>query len=167
MSKENSYLKSFFSKKERNDDARTDNTDDYTIKRNQKVDIIIRIFAVVCAIIVWVYAVTSNSTTKEFQNIPVTVKRIAMVETQGYTIQYEDLKVNFKIQGKVAIASQVTEKSIEVYADVSTVKLSDITDSQVFKLPLIYNLPSDVVCIEKSQEYIEVTITKITSGIKK
>ena len=90
-----------------------------------------------------------------------------MVETQGYTIQYEDLKVNFKIQGKVAIASQVTEKSIEVYADVSTVKLSDITDSQVFKLPLIYNLPSDVVCIEKSQEYIEVTITKITSGIKK
>lgn len=134
---------------------------DYTVNRNKRVDVVIGIFAAVCAIIIWIYAVTMGENTKEFQNIPVTVKRVSIVSTQGYDIQYSDLRVNFKIQGSGAAVSQVSEKSIEVYADLSTVNLTDITDTKVVDLPLVFNVPSDVRCLEKSQEYIKVTITKI------
>lgn len=150
-----------FSKKENEDVSSQGNFGEYTLKKNKKVDVAIGIFAAICAILIWVYAVTNGDATKEFQNIPVTVKRISIVSTQGYDIQYSDLRVNFKIQGSGATVSQVSEKSIEVYADLSTVNLTEITDTQHIRLPLVYNVPSDVRCFEKSQEYIDVTISKI------
>ena len=161
MNKGVSDYQSDFSEKENFSAERKKAPGDYTIKRNKRVDLIIGIFATICAICVWIYAVTSGDATKEFQNIPVTVKRISIVSTQGYDVQYSDLKVNFKIQGNGSSVSQISEKSIEVYADLSTINLTEITDTKVVQLPLIYNVPSDVLCLEKSQDYIRVTITKI------
>lgn len=166
MNQENSNTKSFFFNKDVPASKRENSKDDYTVKKNKRVDIFIAIFAIVCAIVVWVWAVTSGDSTKEFQNIPVTVKRVSIVSTQGYDIQYDDLRVNFKIQGNVSTVSQISEKSIEVYADLSTVNLTEITDTKIVHLPLIYNVPSDVRCLEKSQEYIAVTITKIVHNPK-
>ena len=40
LEKIKSFFVSHFSKKEKNKDMRTDETDDYTIQRNQKTDVI-------------------------------------------------------------------------------------------------------------------------------
>lgn len=149
------------SKKAENETEKKQNHGDYTINKNKRVDIAIGVFAAICAIIIWVYAVTVGDTTKEFQNIPVTVKRVSIVSTQGYDVQYSDLRVNFKIQGSGSAVSQISENSVEVYVDLSTINLTEITDVKVVELPLVFNVPGDVRCLEKSQEYIKVTITKI------
>ena len=41
------FLKSIFSKKDSSTDMRTDETDDYTVERNQKIDVIIRILSII------------------------------------------------------------------------------------------------------------------------
>ncbi|MBQ8496882.1 MAG: hypothetical protein IJ489_05425 [Clostridia bacterium] len=160
----NSLFSIFTSNSSKKEDAETEMTHhhgDYTVNKNRRVDIAIGVFAAICAIIIWVYAVTVGDTTKEFQNIPVTVKRVSIVSTQGYDVQYSDLRVNFKIQGSGSAVSQISENSVEVYVDLSTINLTEITDMKVVELPLVFNVPGDVRCLEKSQEYIKVTITKI------
>ncbi len=125
-----------------------------------RVDVAILAFSIVCAILLWSYAVTTGDATKQFQNIPVVVKRVSIVSTQGYDIQYTDVKVNFTIQGSGATISQISEKSIEAYVDLSTVNLTEITDTKIVQLPIIFNVPGDVRCFDKSKEYLEVKITK-------
>lgn len=134
---------------------------EYRVKESRKADVAILIFSIVCAMVLWVYAVTTGDAVKQFQNVPVTVKRVSIVSTQGYDIQYTDLKVNFTIQGSGATISQISEKSIEAYVDLSTVNLTEITDTKIVQLPIVFNVPGDVRCFDKSKEYIEVKITKI------
>jgi hypothetical protein len=89
------------------------------------------------------------------------MKRVSSVESKGYTVEYNTgVKVNYTIRGTVFAISQLPSKGVDVYADLSTVNLSEITDMKIVQLPLIMDLPSDISCVEKSQEYIEVIITK-------
>ena len=93
--------------------------------------------------------------------MPVNVKRVTSVESKGYKVEYNNnVKVNYTIKGTVFAISQLPPKGMDVYADLSTVNLSEITDVKIVQLPLIIDLPSDISCTEKSQEYIEVIITK-------
>lgn len=139
---------------------------EYKVKKNKRVDIALLVFSVICAMMLWMYTVTTSDATKQFQNIPVTVKRVSIVTTQGYDIQYKDLKVNFTIQGSGATISQISEKSIEAYVDLSTINLTEITDTKIVQLPIVFNVPSNVRCYDKSNEYIEVKITKIVHNFQ-
>jgi hypothetical protein len=94
-------------------------------------------------------------------NFTVNVKRVAAVESKGYKVEYNTgVKVNYTLSGTIFAISQVPAKGVDVYADLSTVNLSEITDTKIIQLPLIIDLPADITCTEKSQEYIEVVITK-------
>lgn len=163
MNKETN-LKSFFSKKEVSGAERENNKDDYTVKKNKRTDIIIGVLSLLCALVIWIYAVTSGNTTKEFINVSVKVKGMTMVTTSGFDVQYSDLKVNFKAQGSIPALNQLSEKNIDVYADLSSVNLTDIVDTKIVNLPIVYTVtadgPSGVNYFDKSQESITVTITK-------
>ena len=167
MSKENEkrIFKNPFAKKDEAVDMRTDETDDYTIKRNQRTDVIIRILSIIGAILIWIYAVSTDVATYEFKNKEVELRGVQAVETQGYTVQYDALYVTFKLQGSAGKISQIEENSAGIYADMSSVDLSDIVGSKTVKIPLVFEFPKDLTCMEKSQDYIEVVISSASSDI--
>ena len=120
-------IKLFFQKKEKQD-LRSTASGDYTVVRNRRVDMIIRIVSVVCAIAIWIFNVIGDSATKDFINFNVTAKGIALVQ-KNYTVEYDITKVNFTIQGKGTQISQISESDIEVYVDISSLNLSNINGS--------------------------------------
>lgn len=137
-----------------------DGKNDPAIKKQKRTNRIIAIFSIICAFLIWIYASSVHVTEIKYQTT-VNVKRVSTVETKGYTVEYNTgVKVNYTIRGTVFAISQIPSKGVDVYADLSTVNLSEITGVKVIQLPLIIDLPSDISCTEKSQEYIEVIITK-------
>ena len=135
-----------------------------TIKKDKRQKIGFMIFSALLAFAVWMYA--SSVTVIDFsaRSLPVTLKRVSAVESKGYKVEYNtNLIINYTIRGTVFSISQLPDSGVDIYADLSTVNLSEITDVKIVQLPLILDLPSDITCPEKSQEYIEVVITKITT----
>lgn len=133
-----------------------------TIKIQKRRNTAIAIFSLICALVIWVYACSVHLTEVKFQSIPVNVKRVSSVESKGYKVEYNNnVKINYTLKGTVFAISQIPSKGMDVYADLSAVNLSEITDMKIIQLPLIIDLPADLSCTEKSQEYIEVIITKI------
>lgn len=157
--KEKHFLKTIFTKNDRSDDMRTDETDDYTIKRNQKIDVIIRILSIIGAIVIWIYVVSTDVAGYEFKSVEVELRNIEAVEAEGFTVDYDILYVTFKVQGSAGKINGLEEESVKVYADLSSVDLSDIVDSKTIRLPIIYEIPKDLTCMEKSQDIIEVVIS--------
>lgn len=138
---------------------RTDETDDYTIKRDQKIDVIIRILSILGAIFIWIYVVSTDVASYEFKNVEVELKNIEAVEAEGFTVDYDILYVTFKVQGSAGKVSGITEDSIKVYANLSSVDLSDIVGSKTIRMSIVYEIPKDLTCMEKSQDTIEVVIS--------
>ena len=138
---------------------RTDETDDYTVERNQKIDVIIRILSIIGAIFIWIYVVSTDVASYEFKNVEVELKNIETVEAEGFTVDYDILYVTFKAQGSAGKVSGITEDSVKVYANLSSVDLSDIVGSKTIKMPIVYEIPKDLTCMEKSQDTIEVVIS--------
>lgn len=138
---------------------RTDETDDYTIKRDQKIDVIIRILSILGAIFIWIYVVSTDVASYEFKNVEVELKNIETIEAEGFNVDYDILYVTFKVQGSAGKISGITEDSVKVYANLSSVDLSDIVGSQTIKMPIVYEIPKDLTCMEKSQDTIEVVIS--------
>ena len=152
---ENAWLK-------QNSDGEDSIVNGETIKKQTRRNTAIAIFSLVCAVVIWIYACSVNLTEVKFQSIPVNVKRVSAVESKGYKVEYNNnVKINYTLKGTVFAISQIPSKGMDVYADLSTVNLSEITDMKIIQLPLVIDLPADVSCTEKSQEYIEVIITKI------
>ena len=146
-------------------DIRTSDVDESVIKKNRRIDTLIRVLSVICAILIWAYVVLSDSAVYHYRNISVTIKSETIVKSKGYTVAYDNLKVNFTVQGNAAKISQLSFGSVEVYADLSSVDLATVPegDSVTVPLPIVYKLPSDVTGLtltQKSQEYIDVVITK-------
>ena len=138
---------------------RTDETDDYTVERNQKIDVIIRILSIIGAIFIWIYVVSTDVASYEFKNVEVELKNIETVEAEGFTVDYDILYVTFKVQGSAGKVSGITDDSVKVYANLSSVDLSDIVGSKTIKMPIVYEIPKDLTCMEKSQDTIEVVIS--------
>jgi len=156
---EKHFFKSIFMKTEKTSDIRTDETDDYTIERNQKTDVIIRILSIVGAIIIWIYVVCTDVASYEFKDVAVELKNIEAIEAEGFSVHYDIPYVTFKVQGSAGKISGITENSVKVYANLSSVDLSDIVDSKTVKIPLVYEIPKDLTCMEKSQDAVEVVIS--------
>ena len=130
------------------------------LRKNKRLNMFVGIFSVLCALAIWLYASAISETEMKFQSI-VNIKHVVDTEDKGYEVEYNsDLKINFILNGKVSSISQIPNYGINVFADLSTVNLSEITNTKTVQLPLVFDLPEGVTCIEKSKEYIEVTITK-------
>ncbi len=157
-------LKNFFVKKETQDMRETD-SNDYTVASSRRVDMILRIVSLFCAIVIWVLIVIGDSATMEFKNFSVTVKGGSILQ-RTYEIDYDFTQVNFEIQGKGNEISQISENDIQVYVDLSSVSinLTNSEEPQTFDLPLIYEAKhkdsTSIVFVQKSRESIKVTFTK-------
>ena len=135
-----------------------------TSRKNKRLNIFIAVFSVVCALAIWLYASAITETEAKLQSV-VNVKYIGAANEKGFDVEYNtELKINCVLSGKVSAISQIPNYGLNVYADLSSVNFSEITSSKTVQLPLIFDLPEGITCIEKSQEYIDVIITKRSNG---
>ncbi len=157
------FFNSIFSRKDRIADIRTDETDDYTIKRNQKTDVIICILSILGAIFIWTYVVLTDVASYEFTDVAVEVRNVDAVEAEGYTVAYNTLRVTFRVQGSKERIASVNADSAKAYINLLSIDLSEIVGTRTVRVPIVYSIPSQLTCMEQSQDYMEITISVTSS----
>ena len=155
------FFTSLLPKKETSPDMRTDETDDYTVKSNQRTDVIIRILSIVGAICIWIYVVLTDVASYEFKNVGVEVRNVSAIEAEGYTVSYNTLRVSFRVQGSRERIGTVADNSASAYVNLLSVDLSEIVGSKTGEVPIIYEFPGNLTCMEKSQDYMEIVISVV------
>ena len=110
---------------------------------SQKGSLAAKILAVLCAVVIWVYAssVDTTTTTKNFSNLAVTNKYAAeLVENYNISvISGNDALVDITVEGKKNTINKLTEDDIVTYVD-----LSGITEAGEYTLKVNVNVPNGV-----------------------
>ncbi len=95
---------------------------DYTVKKNKTADIIARIVCFLFAVFIWIYAVSSSSTTytQPFDAIPVTITGVP----DGYTLEGADtpVTVTVTVMGRRRDVRNVKSDEITALVDMSSYK---------------------------------------------
>ena len=120
-----SSIKNIFSSKKVQDTDRN-NSDDYMIRKSKKFDIIIRIIAVVGAIIIWLCAVTTGSAVNQrmftYNNFEIkgSGSFISAAERSGFNVIINyDNTVSFTLKGRKKLIDSLNEKDVSVYVDLT------------------------------------------------
>lgn len=120
-----SSVKNIFSSKKVQDTDRN-NSDDYMIRKSKKFDIVIRIIAVVGAIIIWLCAVTTGSAVNQrmftYNNFEIkgSGSFISAAERSGFNVIINyDNTVSFTLKGRKKLIDSLNEKDVTVYVDLT------------------------------------------------
>lgn len=157
-----SRLKEFFGQKNTVVD-REEGSDDYTVKRSKKADIIIRIFSILAAIIIWIYAVSTDGNIKttdyQFTSNDITIKNESVLNERNFDISLADTNIVVTVKGRKLSATDAKRSRVKLSVDAATVTAAGDT-----MLKLDIDLPIGVALVSVSPEFIRADIT--TSPVK-
>ena len=110
-----SRLKEFFGQKNTVVD-REEGSDDYTVKRSKKADIIIRIFSILAAIIIWIYAVSTDGNIKttdyQFTSNDITIKNESVLNERNFDISLADTNIVVTVKGRKLSATDAKRSRV-------------------------------------------------------
>ena len=152
-----SRLKEFFGQKNTVVD-REEGSDDYTVKRSKKADIIIRIFSILAAIIIWIYAVSTDGNIKttdyQFTSNDITIKNESVLNERNFDISLADTNIVVTVKGRKLSATDAKRSRVKLSVDAATVTAAGDT-----MLKLDIDLPIGVALVSVSPEFIRADIT--------
>ena len=152
-----SRLKEFFGQKNTVVD-REEGSDDYTVKRSKKADIIIRIFSILAAIIIWIYAVSTDGNIKttdyQFTSNDITIKNESVLNERNFDISLADTNIVVTVKGRKLSATDAKRSRVKLSDDAATVTVAGDT-----MLKLDIDLPIGVALVSVSPEFIRADIT--------
>ena len=152
-----SRLKEFFGQKNTVVD-REEGSDDYTVKRSKKADIIIRIFSILAAIIIWIYAVSTDGNIKttdyQFTSNDITIKNESVLNERNFDISLADTNIVVTVKGRKLSATDAKRSRVKLSVDAATVTAAGDT-----MLKLDIELPIGVALVSVSPEFIRADIT--------
>lgn len=152
-----SRLKEFFGQKNTVVD-REEGSDDYTVKRSKKADIIIRIFSILAAIIIWIYAVSTDGNIKttdyQFTSNDITIKNESVLNERNFVISLADTNIVVTVKGRKLSATDAKRSRVKLSVDAATVTAAGDT-----MLKLDIDLPIGVALVSVSPEFIRADIT--------
>ena len=152
-----SRLKEFFGQKNTVVD-REEGSDDYTVKRSKKADIIIRIFSMLAAIIIWIYAVSTDGNIKttdyQFTSNDITIKNESVLNERNFDISLADTNIVVTVKGRKLSATDAKRSRVKLSVDAATVTAAGDT-----MLKLDIDLPIGVALVSVSPEFIRADIT--------
>lgn len=150
-------LKEFFGQKNTVVD-REEGSDDYTVKRSKKADIIIRIFSILAAIIIWIYAVSTDGNIKttdyQFTSNDITIKNESVLNERNFDISLADTNIVVTVKGRKLSATDAKRSRVKLSVDAATVTAAGDT-----MLKLDIDLPIGVALVSVSPEFIRADIT--------
>ena len=152
-----SRLKEFFGQKNTVVD-REEGSDDYTVKRSKKADIIIRIFSILAAIIIWIYAVSTDGNIKttdyQFTSNDITIKNESVLNERNFDISLADTNIVVTVKGRKLSTTDAKRSRVKLSVDAATVTAAGDT-----MLKLDIDLPIGVALVSVSPEFIRADIT--------
>lgn len=152
-----SKLKEFFGQKNTVVD-REEGSDDYTVKQNKKADIIIRIFSILAAIIIWIYAVSTDGAIKttdyQFTSNDITIKNESVLDDRNLNISLADTNIVVTVKGRKLSATDAKRSRVKLSVDAASVTAAGDT-----MLKLEIDLPIGVALVSVSPEFIRADIT--------
>ena len=152
-----SRLKEFFGQKNTVVD-REEGSDDYTVKRSKKADIIIRISSILAAIIIWIYAVSTDGNIKttdyQFTSNDITIKNESVLNERNFDISLADTNIVVTVKGRKLSATDAKRSRVKLSVDAATVTAAGDT-----MLKLDIDLPIGVALVSVSPEFIRADIT--------
>ena len=152
-----SKLKEFFGQKSTVAD-REEGSDDYTVKQNKKADIIIRIFSILAAIIIWIYAVSTDGAIKttdyQFTSNDITIKNESVLNERNFDVSLAETNIVVTVKGRKLSATDAKKSRVKLSVDAASVTAAGDT-----MLKLEIDLPIGVALVSVSPEFIRADIT--------
>jgi len=135
-----------------------ENTGDYNVKESRVWNFLIKIFSVILAFGVWIYAMSMENTdaTSTFSDIPVKIMNIA--DSSLSVISGYDYTVDVTVKGKKNIMHDISADAIEAYVDASSVSAGGR-----YTLDIHVNVPGNLSVVEQSISSASVYIDKTTT----
>ena len=134
------------------------NNGEYVVKKTRGLDIVAKIASVLIAFVIWLYAVSANSTIYEGTISGVSV-RVNNVPSGLSVISGDGSTVEVKIQGKRSeVLALKANKDITAYVDAS-----ECTEPGHHTLPVTVNIPSNMKLTGKDPESVTVYLDTTTS----
>ena len=140
---------------------REEDSDDYTVKQNKKADIIIRIFSILAAIIIWIYAVSTDGAIKtidyKFTSADIVLENAEILSERTLKVIIEETDITVTVKGRKLSAGDAARNKIKVYVDYVDVAGINSVGETVLKLNV--KVPLGVTLDSFSPEYVKADVT--------
>ena len=153
-------IKAFFGSGPAGADEGADNRHvDYAVKKNRKFDMIARVLAVLAALLLWIYVVstTTVSEEKDFSLIPVTCSgEESMRSEYGLVVQSISIDtLNVRLMGNRQDLRKVTGEEVKAY-----VSLAEIDMAGEYELKVYVDVPSGITVVSQSVSQVVVEVDR-------
>ncbi len=137
---------------------REEGSDDYTVKRSKKADLIIRIFSILAAIIIWIYAVSADGAIKttdyQFTNADIIIENEDVLSDRSFDISIADTNIVVTVKGRKFSATDSKKSRVKLSVDAAKINSAGET-----MMKLDVDLPIGVTLVSVSPEYIKADVS--------
>ena len=152
-------IKAFFSGTAPAEEGAGERNKDYTVQKNRKFDILARVLAVLAALTLWVYVVSTTTVSEEqdYSLIPVTYNGEESLRSEyGLVVQSISIDtLNVRLMGNRQDLRQVTGEQIKAY-----VSLADINAAGEYQLKVYVDVPSGITVVSQSVSQVMVEVDR-------
>ena len=128
--------------------------DDYKIISTRNTNIFYAVISVFLAMLLWVFAVYSDSSSTTFVDVPVVIKNAESLTDSGYKIVLNIDDISFSVKGRKSIVEKIGYDSVVPYVDLSEISAKDSGAVVKIKYEKKYKLQINNPSNEVVQVYI-------------
>ena len=128
--------------------------DDYKIISTRNTNIFYAVISVFLAMLLWVFAVYSDSSSTTFVDVPVVIRNAESLTDSGYKIVLNIDDISFSVKGRKSIVEKIGYDSVVPYVDLSEISAKDSGAVVKIKYEKKYKLQINNPSNEVVQVYI-------------
>ncbi|MBQ0011016.1 MAG: hypothetical protein KBS76_07960 [Ruminococcus sp.] len=138
-----------------------DKRDEYAVKQDKRADIVIRIFSVLAAVLIWIYAVSTGDSVHtanlEYTTAHLQIRNEAVLDESGLDYAIDDMMITVSVQGRRLRISGLEPGDVTIYLDFSEIRYSG---KQAVKIGA--EVPQGFAVTSISPEYVWVDFSTVS-----
>ena len=143
-----------FKKNSNDNQSSRKDQDDYKIISTRNANIFYAVVSVFLAMLLWVYAVYSDSSSTAFVDVPVVVSNAESLTDSGYKIVLNIDDISFSVKGRKSVVEKIGYDAVVPYVDLSELSARDSGAVVKIKYDKKYKLQINNPSNEVVQVYI-------------
>ena len=143
-----------FKKNSNNNQSSRKDQDDYKIISTRNTNLFYAVVSVFLAMLLWVFAVYSDSSSTAFVDVPVVVRNAESLTDSGYKIVLNIDDVSFSVKGRKSVVEKIGYDAVVPYVDLSEISVKDSGAVVKIKYDKKYKLQINNPSSEVVQVYI-------------
>ena len=143
-----------FKKNSNDNQSSRKDQDDYKIISTRNANIFYAVVSVFLAMLLWVYAVYSDSSSTAFVDVPVVVSNAESLTDSGYKIVLNIDDISFSVKGRKSVVEKIGYDAVVPYVDLSELSAKDSGAVVKIKYDKKYKLQINNPSNEVVQVYI-------------